>query len=199
MLLCGRELRILRRVLEETIEQIELTYRERKENVWTASLLGCYWISAIAFSTTPLPCASRFISTLRKQQQDQQRPGDNRWYRTIDDGTSAGMTSAEAKASRLWNASFTDAILGESVGLVNRPTAMKGMDGKWEGVVATPTATAERRTAPTAARDVHPQGAAGWCGEWVKMTPVRSSCDSRATQDVCLVLGVCTDVSCPPV
>lgn len=129
----------------------------------------CEYNSDSALSLLPPPlCLAFFVRVLREHQQDQQQQGDNRWYRTIGDGTSAYMTSAEANASQLWNASFSDAILGESVGLINRPTALKGADGKWEGVVATPTAATERRIPRTAMRDIHPHGAAGWCGKRAK-------------------------------
>lgn len=36
-----------------------------------------------------------------------------------------------------WNAVFTEAIMAESLGLVDRPTALKGPDGQWQGVVKT--------------------------------------------------------------
>lgn len=49
-----------------------------------------------------------------------------------------------------WNALFTEAILAESLGLVDRPTALKGPDGQWQGMVKTDTG--ERRAIATVSK-----------------------------------------------
>lgn len=61
----------------------------------------------------------------------------------VGDDSLMGDTDLQA-----WNALFTEAILAESLGLVDRPTALKGPDGQWQGVLT--TITGERRAKATA-------------------------------------------------
>ncbi|CAN0283055.1 unnamed protein product, partial [Scytosiphon promiscuus] len=64
------------------------------------------------------------------------------------DDTGCGNISLTAvDGSQAWNALFCEAVLAESVGLVDRPTALKGPDGRWQGV--TSTTTGERKAFTT--------------------------------------------------
>lgn len=79
---------------------------------------------------TPPPLLAIHRTAPRVRLYGQQIRGDNSiggWGKTF-------LVPEEA-ASQTWNGSFTEFILSECVGLIDRPTALKGADGKWEGVV----------------------------------------------------------------
>lgn len=63
------------------------------------------------------------------------------------EGDDSVMGDADLQA---WNALFTEAILAESLGLVDRPTALKGPDGQWQGMVK--TESGERRAIATVSK-----------------------------------------------
>lgn len=82
-------------------------------------------------------------------------------------GENSATNSSDAEL-QAWHALFTETVLAESSGLVDRPTAVKGPDGQWQGIASTtargrkPVSTISnlRGVSPTASGGV--RGFDGW-------------------------------------
>lgn len=83
-------------------------------------------IASLATPPSPPPCCPPPRARLHHQQQGE-HVNDTKGVAGVD-------FFAEESDSQAWNTAFTKGVLAESVGLVDRPTAVKGADGKWEGV-----------------------------------------------------------------
>lgn len=59
----------------------------------------------------------------------------------------AGQQQQASQA--LWNTSFVESVEGASLGLVDRPTAVKGRDGNWERMMTGSGAVSRKGTAST--------------------------------------------------
>lgn len=87
----------------------------------------------------------------------------------------AGDTDLQA-----WNALFTEAILAESPGLIDRPTALKQPDGQWRGVIST-TNAGERKTFPMVSRT--PPQFPGRCAKMKRL------CSSSTMRSLIYIVG----------
>lgn len=107
-----------------------------------------------------------------------------------------GGVSTSADDSQAWNAVFCEAVLAESLGLADRPTALKGPDGRWQGVVT--TATGERRALKTfnAGCLAVSGGARGHLTQGVRVRVSRQY-QVRIRCSVCVCMCVCRGTAFP--